>query len=168
MGSSDAKGSADVKEKTNENTAQGATGTKSTQSTTERDRATTGQGAAAGSAKLSTEQRTKITTIIRQHKVESAQLNVSVRVGTRVPAPVGAARLQRWSNRPAFLWIAEDLWCCALADDEARNLRQFEPYRIKSAGRCTRARVLAGFEAWWPFLNLSAAHFAVEGLSRAA
>jgi hypothetical protein len=28
--------------------------------------------------------------------------------------------------------------------------------------------VLAGFEAWWPFLNLSAAHFAVEGLSRAA
>jgi hypothetical protein len=28
--------------------------------------------------------------------------------------------------------------------------------------------VLAGFEAWWPFLNLSAAHFAVEGLSREA
>jgi len=31
-----------------------------------------------------------------------------------------------------------------------------------------RARVPAGLEVWWPFLNLSAAHFAVEGLSRAA
>jgi hypothetical protein len=89
MGSSDAKGSADVKAKTNENTAQGVTGTKSSQSTTtEKDRATTGQGAAAGSAKLSTEQRTKITTIIRQHKVAPAHLNVSVRVGTRVPESV--------------------------------------------------------------------------------
>jgi hypothetical protein len=48
---------------------------------------TTGQGA-AGSAKLSTEQRSKITTIIRQHKVAPAQLNVSVRVGTRVPDSV--------------------------------------------------------------------------------
>ena len=85
-GSSDAKGSADVKAKTNENTAQGAAGTKSSQSTTtEKDRVTTGQGAAAGSAKLSTEQRTKISTIIRQHKVAPAHLNVSVRVGTRVP-----------------------------------------------------------------------------------
>lgn len=49
---------------------------------------TTGQGAAAGSAKLSTEQRSKITTIIRQHKVAPVHLNVSVRVGTRVPASV--------------------------------------------------------------------------------
>jgi Protein of unknown function (DUF1236) len=88
-GSSDAKGSADVKAKTNENTAQGATGPKSSQSTTtEKDRATTGQGAAAGSAKLSTEQSTKITTIIRQQKVEPAHLNVSVRVGTQVPQNV--------------------------------------------------------------------------------
>ncbi len=80
---------ADVKTKTNENTAQqGATGAKSSQSTTEKDRATTGQGAAAGSATLSTEQRTKITTIIRQHNVEPAHLNVSVRVGTRVPENV--------------------------------------------------------------------------------
>jgi hypothetical protein len=87
----EAKGSsdADVKAKTNENTAQqGATGAKSSQSTTEKDRATTGQGAAAGSATLSTEQRTKINTIIRQHKVEPAHLNVSVRVGTRVPENV--------------------------------------------------------------------------------
>ncbi|MGB8091891.1 MAG: hypothetical protein WCF62_14520, partial [Pseudolabrys sp.] len=67
--SSDANGSGEVKAKTNDNTAQGATGAKSSQSTTEKDRATTGQGAAAGSANLSTEQRTKITTIIRQNKV---------------------------------------------------------------------------------------------------
>jgi hypothetical protein len=85
--SSDAK-SGDMKAKTNDNTAQGATGAKSSQSTTEKDRATTGQGAAAGSANLSTEQRTKITTLIRQNKVESAHLNVSVQVGTRVPESV--------------------------------------------------------------------------------
>ncbi|HEY2754386.1 MAG TPA: DUF1236 domain-containing protein [Pseudolabrys sp.] len=58
-------------------------------SQTENSRSTTtGQGAAAGSAKLSTEQRTKITTVIRQHKVEPTRLNVSVRVGTRIPASV--------------------------------------------------------------------------------
>jgi hypothetical protein len=51
-------------------------------------RATTGQGAAVGSAKLTTEQRSKITTIIKQQKIEPAQLNVSVRVGTRVPDSV--------------------------------------------------------------------------------
>ena len=28
--------------------------------------------------------------------------------------------------------------------------------------------MLAGFETWWPFFNLSGAHFAVEGLSRVA
>jgi hypothetical protein len=49
---------------------------------------TTGQGAASGSAKLSTEQRTKISGVIRQKKVESVHLNVSVRVGTRVPDSV--------------------------------------------------------------------------------
>ena len=57
---------------------------KSNQSTT----TTTGQGAAAGSARLSTEQRTKITSIIKQRKVESTKLSVSVSVGTRVPASV--------------------------------------------------------------------------------
>jgi Protein of unknown function (DUF1236) len=87
-GSSGANGSADVKAKTNESTAQGATGAKSSQpSATEKDRATTGQGA-AGSAKLSTEQSTKITTIIKQEKVAPTQLNVSVRVGNRVPESV--------------------------------------------------------------------------------
>jgi hypothetical protein len=58
-------------------------------SQTENSRSTTtGQGSAAGSAKLSTEQRTKISTVIRQHKVEPAHLNVSVRVGTRIPDSV--------------------------------------------------------------------------------
>ncbi|HZQ14294.1 MAG TPA: DUF1236 domain-containing protein [Pseudolabrys sp.] len=50
---------------------------------------TTGQGAAAGAgANLSTEQRTKITTILKQHKVEPAKLNISVHVGARVPETV--------------------------------------------------------------------------------
>lgn len=62
---------------------------KSNQSTTEQNRSTTtGQGAAAGSAKLSSEQRTKISSIIKQRKVESTKLSVSVSVGTRVPASV--------------------------------------------------------------------------------
>jgi Protein of unknown function (DUF1236) len=87
--SPDANGSADVKAKTKENTAQSTTGPKSDQSgPAKQDRATTGQGAAAGSVKLSTEQRSKITTIFRQHKVEPARLNVSVSVGTRVPDSV--------------------------------------------------------------------------------
>jgi hypothetical protein len=87
--SPDANGSADVKAKTKENTAQGVTGPKADQSSpAKQDRATTGQGAAASSAKLSSEQRSKITTIVRQHKVEPAHLNVSVSVGTRVPDSV--------------------------------------------------------------------------------
>ena len=72
------KSGASVKENTQ--TKSGAA-QKSTESTT-------GQGAASGSAKLSTEQRTKITSIIRQHKVAPAKLNVSVSVGTRIPASV--------------------------------------------------------------------------------
>jgi Protein of unknown function (DUF1236) len=104
-GSSDANGSADVKTKTNDNTAQGATGAKSSQSTaTEKDRATTGQGAAAGSANLSSEQRTKINTIIRQNKVEPAQLNVSVRVGTRVPESI------RFYPLPAEVFVVYPEW----------------------------------------------------------
>jgi hypothetical protein len=104
-GSSDANGSADVKTKTNENTAQGATGAKSSQSTTtEKDRATTGQGAAAGSTKLSTEQSTKITTIIRQQKVAPAQLNVSVQVGNRVPESV------RFYPLPAEVFVIYPEW----------------------------------------------------------
>ena len=100
--SSDAK-SGDVKTKTND-TAQGATGAKSSQSTTDKDRATTGQGAAAGSANLSTEQRTKINTIIRQHKVEPTHLNVSVRVGTRVPESV------RFYPLPAEVFVVYPEW----------------------------------------------------------
>ena len=54
---------------------------------------TTGQGAASASAKLSAEQSTKINAIIRQHKVAPVRLNVSVRVGTRVPNSVHFYRL---------------------------------------------------------------------------
>jgi Protein of unknown function (DUF1236) len=104
-GSSDANGSGDVKAKANENTTQGPNGAKSSQSTTaEKDRATTGQGAASGSAKLSTEQRTKITTIIRQQKVAPAHLNVSVRVGNRVPASV------RFYPLPAEVFVVYPEW----------------------------------------------------------
>ena len=103
--SSDANGSGNVKAKANENAAQGSTGAKSSQSTTtEKDRITTGQGAAAGSANLSTEQRTKITTIIRQNKVEPAHLNVSVRVGTRVPESV------RFYPLPAEVFVVYPEW----------------------------------------------------------
>ncbi len=79
-----ATGKSDVRSKSEENGAS----SRSSQTTTEQNRATTGQGAAAGSAKLTTEQRTKITTVIRQHKVEPAHLNVSVSVGTRIPTNV--------------------------------------------------------------------------------
>ena len=85
--SSDANGGVNMKPKADEN-AQAPAGAKSSQSTTSEKPATTGQGAAAGATKLSTEQRSKITTIIRQHKVEPAHLNVTVSVGTRVPDSV--------------------------------------------------------------------------------
>jgi hypothetical protein len=79
-----ATGKSEVRSKSEENGAS----SRSSQTTTEQNRATTGQGAAAGSAKLTTEQRTKITSVIRQHKVEPAHLNVSVSVGTRIPTDV--------------------------------------------------------------------------------
>jgi hypothetical protein len=63
------------------------TASPSTKSSSEQNRATTGQGA-AGSAKLTTEQRTKISSVIREQKVERVNLNVSVSVGTRIPASV--------------------------------------------------------------------------------
>jgi uncharacterized protein DUF1236 len=86
--SSDAGGGATMKSKANES-AQVPDGAKSSQSTTsEKSNATTGQGAASSSAKLSNEQRTKITTILKRQKVEPAHLNVSMRVGTRVPESV--------------------------------------------------------------------------------
>ena len=49
--------------------------------------ATSGQGAAAGAA-LSSDQRSKITSIFRERKVEPVNLDISVRVGTRVPSTV--------------------------------------------------------------------------------
>lgn len=86
-GKSDVNGSSNIRSRTEQNAPNGAS-SKSSQTTTEQNRTTTGQGAAAGSAKLTTEQRTKITSIIRQHKVEPAHLNVSVSVGTRIPPSV--------------------------------------------------------------------------------
>lgn len=84
-GKSDLNGSTNARSRTQENGANGAS-SKSSQTTTERS-TTTGQGAGSA-ARLSTEQRTKITSIIRQHKVEPAHLNVSVSVGTRIPESV--------------------------------------------------------------------------------
>ena len=49
--------------------------------------ATTGQGAAAG-VHLSSHQRTKIVGVIRKEHVRPTHLNISVRVGARVPAHV--------------------------------------------------------------------------------
>ncbi|HJZ82600.1 MAG TPA: DUF1236 domain-containing protein [Pyrinomonadaceae bacterium] len=74
--------------KTEQQKAQSPSGSspKSTQSTTEQ-KSTTGQGA-AGSAKLTTEQRTKISSVIKEQKVERVNLNVSVSIGTRIPADV--------------------------------------------------------------------------------
>jgi hypothetical protein len=54
----------------------------------EQHRSTTGQGAAAGSGRLSSDQRSKITTVFKHHRVAPVHLNVSVRVGTRVPESV--------------------------------------------------------------------------------
>ena len=83
-GKPDSSGKSDVRSKSEQNGA----ASKSTQSTEQSRSTTTGQGAAAGSAKLSTEQRTKITSIVKQHKVEPTKLNVSISIGTRVPASV--------------------------------------------------------------------------------
>ena len=83
-----ASSNAQIKSDTKANTAaeKSDSTTKSSQSSASSN-ATTGQGAASA-AKLTTEQRTRITTIIKQQKVQPAHLNVSVSVGTRVPADV--------------------------------------------------------------------------------
>ena len=49
---------------------------------------TTAQGSVATGAKLSTEQRTRIKTVFSRHRVAPAHLNISVRVGVRVPETV--------------------------------------------------------------------------------
>ena len=86
-GSSDADGNANVRSKNTSESGAGAASSPN-KSADERKRSTTGQGAAAGAANLTSEQQTKITGIIRQKKVAPAQLNVSVRVGTRIPNSV--------------------------------------------------------------------------------
>lgn len=49
---------------------------------------TSGQGASGARANLTTEQRTRITSVIKQQKVEKANVNISISVGTRVPDTV--------------------------------------------------------------------------------
>ena len=61
---------------------------RSTQSDTHSKTSTTGQGAAGAAAHLSTEQRTKIVGVFHEHRVAPARLNISVRVGARVPGSV--------------------------------------------------------------------------------
>ena len=85
-GSSDADGNANVKSKSTSESSAGAASSPN-KSADEGKRGTTGQGE-AGAANLTSEQHTKITGIIRQHKVAPTQLNVSVRVGTRIPDSV--------------------------------------------------------------------------------
>jgi Protein of unknown function (DUF1236) len=85
-GSSDADGNANVKSKSTSESGAGAASSPN-KSADEGKRSTTGQGE-AGAGNLTSEQRTKITGIVRQHKVAPTQLNVSVRVGTRIPDSV--------------------------------------------------------------------------------
>jgi hypothetical protein len=87
-GGTDVHGNAEIKSKDEHNAAENNKMTPAGKTATEEQHTTTGQGAAAGSAKLSTEQRTKISTVFRQHRVAPTHLNVSVRVGTRVPESV--------------------------------------------------------------------------------
>ena len=86
-GSSDADGNANVRSKSTSESGAGATSSPN-KSANEGRRSTTGQGVAAGAGNLTSEQQTKITGIIRQHKVAPTRLNVSVRVGTRIPNSV--------------------------------------------------------------------------------
>lgn len=85
-GSSDADGNANVKSKSTSESGAGKASSPN-KSADEGKRSTTGQGE-AGAGNLTPEQHTKITGIIRQHKVAPTQLNVSVRVGTRIPDSV--------------------------------------------------------------------------------
>jgi Protein of unknown function (DUF1236) len=85
-GSSDADGNANVKSKSTSESGAGAASSPN-KSADEGKHSATGQGE-AGAANLTSEQHTKITGIIRQHKVAPTQLNVSVRVGTRIPDSV--------------------------------------------------------------------------------
>jgi hypothetical protein len=86
-GSSDADGNADVKSKSTSESGAGAASSPNKSVDEGSKRSATGQGE-AGAGNLTSEQHTKITGIIRQHKVAPTQLNVSVRVGTRIPDSV--------------------------------------------------------------------------------
>lgn len=89
-----ANGKSEMRSPRSEQNERGMNGKSSSEMTNEKERTTTGQGA-AGAARLSTEQRTRITTIIRERKVEPTHLNVSVRVGTRIPERVHLYPLPR-------------------------------------------------------------------------
>jgi hypothetical protein len=84
--STDANGGTNIKDR--RNAAESHPAMPSRNSTAEHKGGTAGQGAAAGSHNLSGEQRGKMTTVFRQHRVTPAHLNVSVRVGRRIPDSV--------------------------------------------------------------------------------
>lgn len=86
----DDKAGAKVDSKTNAttNTKSNDANKSSTETRGKTENETTAQGSVATGAKLSTEQRTKIVGIFRQHKVERANINVSVRIGARLPESV--------------------------------------------------------------------------------
>jgi hypothetical protein len=82
------KGNATKGETRSENRNGGSATERSTQSDAHSKTSTTGQGAAGAAAHMSTEQRTKIVNVFHEHHVAPAHLNVSIRVGTRVPSSV--------------------------------------------------------------------------------
>jgi hypothetical protein len=52
----------------------------------------------------------------------------------------------------------------AISDNLSRTELRAQSQENATLGAAPRARVLAGFEAWWPFLNLSAGPFCCGGL----
>jgi len=87
----DIKADADAKAKAQSGDKAGSEASSSGRSAASQDNRTVGQGAASGSAKLSGEQRSQITTVITQQDVKRiapADLDVSIRVGARIPARV--------------------------------------------------------------------------------
>jgi hypothetical protein len=84
-GPADAADNADAKSKSmNKADERGAGATSPSAKSTDEGK----HSATVGAAKLSTEQRTKIATVVLQHKVTPVQLDVPVRIGTRVPDSV--------------------------------------------------------------------------------
>jgi hypothetical protein len=83
-----AGGKVDSKSNATTNTKSNDANKSSTEMRGKTENETTAQGSVATGAKLSTEQRTKIVSVFRQHKVERANINVSVRIGARLPESV--------------------------------------------------------------------------------